>query len=98
MNTTIAEFEARARKDRRAVDLIYDAPGRLISERQVCDALEVSTATVRRWRLRESDPLGFRRLPNGQLRFEVGEIRAWLSRNEPKDGGSFRRGGLPALA
>ncbi len=90
-------MSAKRTADRlRPVDLVFDEPGRMITEGQLCAALQISTATARRWRAEESDPLPFRRLPNGQVRLELWQVRAWLTRNAAKDGDGFRRGGAAA--
>ncbi len=80
----------------RPIDLVFDEPGRLVTEHQLADALRVSLATLRRWRTQGERPLPFIRLPNGHVRFRMFELRAWLDEKAPADGAGFRRGGAAA--
>ncbi len=59
--------------------------GRLLTARNLADALGVSTETVLRWRRRGELPAI--RLPGGAIRFREDEIEGWL-----KDRATTERG------
>jgi hypothetical protein len=72
---------ARAAKAPGRLDPGQLDPGRLYTVAEAADYLRVGPSSIRRWLHRDTDPLGFFRLPTGGVRISGIHIGWFLSRS-----------------
>ena len=72
------------------------APGAMLSEFETAATLRLSTNTLGSWRGKPDHPLKWLVLPNGFVRYTVGQIRAYLALGKPRRRSTTKPDAAPA--